>query len=91
MTAAAEEAPARATETPSPTPEPLQSTAPAAAAPPAEPPAVMQAQIQSAVAVATGSPLAVQVMTVLILLAAGFAYFRFLGGKSASFASKAGE
>jgi hypothetical protein len=51
----------------------------------------MQAQIQAAVAVATGSPLAVQVITVLILLAAGLAYFRFLGGKSASFASKAGE
>ena len=62
-----------------------------AAAPPAEPPAVMQAQIQAAVAAATGSPLAVQLITVLILLAAGFAYFRFLGGKSASFASKAGE
>ncbi|HSL36941.1 MAG TPA: hypothetical protein VK883_08935 [Arthrobacter sp.] len=51
----------------------------------------MQTQIQAAVAVATGSPLAVQLITVLILLAAGFAYFRFLGGKSASFASRAGE
>ena len=52
---------------------------------------VVQAQVQAAVAVATGSPLAVQVLTVLVLLAAGFAYFRFLGGKSSSVSTKAGN
>jgi hypothetical protein len=52
---------------------------------------VVQAQIQAAVAVATGSPLVVQVATVLVLLGAGLAYFRFLGGRSYRLASKAGK
>ena len=47
-------------------------------------PAVMRSQVQAAVAVATGSPLAVQAITVLLLLALGFAYFWFLGSKKAS-------
>jgi hypothetical protein len=41
----------------------------------------MKSQVQAAVAVATGSPLAVQAATVVFLLALGYAYFRFLGSK----------
>ena len=37
--------------------------------------------VQAAVAAATGSPLGVQVLTVLILLAAGAVYFRAMGSK----------
>ncbi len=37
--------------------------------------------IQAAVTAATGSPFAVQLATVMVLLAAGFAYFRILGAK----------
>lgn len=37
--------------------------------------------VQAVVAVATGSPLGVQLLTVALLLAAGFAYFRVLGSK----------
>ncbi|WP_167467914.1 hypothetical protein [Arthrobacter oryzae] len=48
-------------------------------------------EIQAAVAVATGSPLGVQLITVLILLGAGLAYFRFLGGKSQNSPVKAGK
>ncbi|WP_157360877.1 hypothetical protein [Arthrobacter sp. EPSL27] len=47
-----------------------------------------QTQIQSAVAVATGSSVAVQALTVLVLLAAGYAYFRFLGGRAPGVASR---
>ena len=39
-------------------------------------------EVKAAVAVATGSPLGIQLITVLILLGAGLAYFRFLGGKT---------
>ncbi|WP_260982369.1 hypothetical protein [Arthrobacter sp. U41] len=42
-------------------------------------------------ATATGSPLSVQIVTVLILLGLGFAYFRFLGGKSRGLAARAGK
>ncbi|NUU33215.1 hypothetical protein [Arthrobacter sp. C9C5] len=37
--------------------------------------------VQAAVTAAAGSPFGVQVATVLVLLAAGFAYFRALGTK----------
>jgi hypothetical protein len=36
------------------------------------------------VAVATGSPLAVQAITVLVLLGLGFVYFRFISTKKAT-------
>ncbi len=42
---------------------------------------MVKSEVQAAVAVATGSPLAVQAITVLILLGLGFAYFRFIGSK----------
>jgi len=38
--------------------------------------------LDSVVSVATGSPLHVQIITVLALLGAGFVYFRFMGSKS---------
>ncbi|WP_354349983.1 hypothetical protein [Pseudarthrobacter sp. PvP090] len=44
----------------------------------------MKSQVQAAVAVATGSPLAVQAITVVFLLGLGYAYFRFLGSKKVS-------
>jgi hypothetical protein len=37
--------------------------------------------IQAAVTAATGSPFGVQLITVLVLLAAGLAYFRALGAR----------
>ncbi|MDZ4091188.1 MAG: hypothetical protein U1D68_08285 [Arthrobacter sp.] len=42
-------------------------------------------------ATATGSPLSVQVITVLILLGLGLAYFKFLGGKSRGLSARAGK
>ena len=42
---------------------------------------MVKSEVQAAVAVATGSPLAVQSVALLVLLGLGFAYFRFLGGK----------
>ncbi|MDQ0865781.1 hypothetical protein QF036_003362 [Arthrobacter globiformis] len=45
-------------------------------------PGIAETQIQAAVAVATGSPFIVQLMTVLALVAAGVAYFRFMGARS---------
>lgn len=79
---------------PAPTPEPVPTLEPAKA--PAvmaavAPPAMMKSEIQAAVAVATGSPLVVQLITVMILLAAGLLYFRFLAGKSPSIAAKASK
>ena len=83
-----------ATATPSPaftpTPKPVKSGAAATVdAPVSE--LIMKSQVQAAVAVATGSPLAVQMITILILLAAGFAYFRFVGSKSRHPAGRAGK
>ena len=49
---------------------------------PSEPPVMVKSEVKAAVAVATGSPLGIQLITVLILLGAGLAYFRFLGGKT---------
>jgi hypothetical protein len=70
-----------------PTPSLQPAPAPAAvAAAAALPPAVMKSEIQAAVAVATGSPLVVQMITVFLLLGAGFFYFRFLAGKTPRFA-----
>ncbi|MDQ0677294.1 hypothetical protein QFZ30_000676 [Arthrobacter pascens] len=45
--------------------------------------------VQTAVAVATGSPLAVQLLTVLLLIVAGLAYSRVLGSKGTRVPSKA--
>ncbi|MCU1531355.1 MAG: hypothetical protein JWO49_926 [Arthrobacter sp.] len=47
--------------------------------------------MQAAVAVGTGSPLPVQLLAVLGLLAAGVAYFRFLDGKGNRIPAKAGR
>jgi hypothetical protein len=82
-----------APETPSqsPTPETADSTAPAAIVAPAEPPVIMKSEVQAVVAAATGSPLVVQLITVLILLGVGFAYFRFLGSKRARASIPAGN
>jgi hypothetical protein len=51
----------------------------------------MATQVQAAVAVATGSPLVVQLITVFILLGAGVFYFRFLAGKTPSYAARASK
>jgi hypothetical protein len=58
---------------------------------PSEPPVMVKSEVQAAVAVATGSPLGIQLITVLILLGAGLAYFRFLGGKTIVRPAKAGK
>lgn len=65
--------------TPSPTPT-VTSEASAAAAPVALPEPVAKA-IDSVVTTASGSPFYVQVLTVALLLGAGFLYFRVLGSK----------
>ena len=52
---------------------------------------MVKSEVQAAVAVATGSPLGIQLITVLILLGAGLAYFRFLGGKTIASPAKAGK
>lgn len=73
------------TATPSPSATPTPKPKPTKAAVTANQPSmVMKAEVQAAVAVATGSPLAVQALTVLILLGSGFVYFRFLGGQKLS-------
>ncbi|MET3919897.1 hypothetical protein ABIB26_000817 [Arthrobacter sp. UYEF20] len=82
------EAPPTEEPAPAPAPVPELAKAHAAIAAVAQPPAVMKSEIQAAVAVATGSPLVVQLITVLILLGAGLLYFRFLAGKSPSIATK---
>jgi len=58
---------------------------------PSEPPVMVKSEVQAAVAVATGSPLVVQLLVVMGLLGVGLAYFRFLGGKSHSVSVKAGK
>jgi hypothetical protein len=82
-----------APEPPSPSAaaEPGQSTVPAIIATPSEPPLVATPEIQAAAAVTEGSPLVVQLFAVLGLLAAGFAYFRFLNGKGHRVSAKAGR
>jgi hypothetical protein len=52
---------------------------------------MVKSEVQAAVAVATGSPLGVQLITVLILLGAGLAYFRFLAGRSPIGSARAGK
>ncbi|MET3809188.1 hypothetical protein [Arthrobacter sp. UYEF3] len=91
---------AQPAETSSPSPEPTPSESAAAKAPPqtpapeptlAGPVAHAAPVIQAAVTAATGSPFGVQLVTVLILLGAGFAYFRALGAKGTRSAAKAGK
>ncbi len=76
-----EEEPAPVTEpaAPSLTPTAAPATSTAAAAALLPPP--MAKAIDSVVATASGSPLYVQVLTVALLLGAGFLYFRVLGSK----------
>ncbi|MET3165334.1 UNVERIFIED_ORG: uncharacterized protein HemX [Arthrobacter sp. UYEF10] len=73
-------------------PEPTVTSSPetesAAAVPPSptasNTPAQEQSEaspVQAVVSVATGSPLGVQLLTVALLVGAGFAYFRVLGSK----------
>jgi predicted tellurium resistance membrane protein TerC len=52
---------------------------------------MVKPEVQAAVAVATGSPLVVQLLVALGLLGIGLAYFRFLGGKSHSVTVKTGK
>jgi hypothetical protein len=78
------------------TPSPAAALVPASASPSPEPtlhaaPVVVAAGALSAATTAAGSPLGVQALTVFFLLAAGFVYFRFLGGKSAGTLSKTGK
>jgi hypothetical protein len=65
------------------TPTPSATATKSAVAVPKKAPADPQAgtKIQAAVVSATGSPFAIQLLTVLALLGAGFAYFRVLGSK----------
>ncbi|MCU1567147.1 MAG: hypothetical protein JWQ56_2084 [Pseudarthrobacter sp.] len=59
------------------------SSAPTAKSPlsPQALPAIAETQLRAAVAVATGSPFIVQLMTVLALVGVGVLYFRFMGAK----------
>ncbi|WP_018773503.1 MULTISPECIES: hypothetical protein [unclassified Arthrobacter] len=52
---------------------------------------MVKSEVQAAVAVATGSPLAVQAITVLVLLGMGFAYFRFIGSKKVTGVPRTGK
>ncbi|WP_120520414.1 hypothetical protein [Arthrobacter celericrescens] len=72
------ETPAATTST-TPAPKPAVPAKTAAPVPIPEP---VAKTLDSVVSVATGSPLHVQIITVLALLGAGFAYFRFMGSKS---------
>jgi hypothetical protein len=58
---------------------PFKTSAPEPA--PADPVIQSSPDIQAAATAATGSPLGVQLVTVVVLLAAGFAYFRAMGSK----------
>jgi hypothetical protein len=71
------------------TPSPATSTAPAVKKPestkkaaPLPVPEPVARTIESVVSVATGSPLYVQLLTIVGLLGAGFLYFRFMGSKA---------
>jgi hypothetical protein len=78
------EEPSAASDTPTPTPAPSttpSTTAPAAVSVPTTAPVQAGTKIQAAVVAATGSPFAIQLLTVLALLGAGFVYFRALGSK----------
>ncbi|QYF89872.1 hypothetical protein [Arthrobacter sp. PAMC25284] len=52
---------------------------------------MVKAEVQAAVAVATGSPLAVQVFTAMFLIGLGVAYFRFLGSKKPNGTPRTGK
>jgi hypothetical protein len=77
--------PAEATPTPTESaskPTEAASIAPAVPAQSVTPPQQRPADVvQTAVAAATGSPLIVQLLTVLFLLGTGVLYFRVLGSK----------
>ncbi len=85
-------APVGATPTPSPTIS-KSSSAPAVPShsPTSEAPVKPASVVKTAVQAATGSPFVVQLITVLILLAAGFVYFRVLGSKGTRVPSKASK
>jgi hypothetical protein len=59
-----------------------ESSTPAAAPALSPAPAALTSELQAGVAAVTGSPPGVQMLTVLILLAAGYGYFRFMGSKT---------
>ncbi|MCO4238664.1 hypothetical protein [Pseudarthrobacter raffinosi] len=71
-----------------PTPTPSITSEPRAAVAPVALPEPVTKTIDAVVATATGSPLYVQVLTVLALIGAGVAYFRTLGSKGARMPSK---
>ncbi|MET3204612.1 UNVERIFIED_ORG: hypothetical protein ABIB21_001401 [Arthrobacter sp. UYEF13] len=84
--ASPEAVPASDDASPSATPS-ITSEAPAPAVPMALPVPVVKT-IDAVVATATGSPLYVQFLTVLVLIGAGIAYFRFLGSRGTRVPSK---
>ncbi len=73
---------ATATPVPSITPEASETAVPIAL------PEPVTKTIDAVVATATGSPLYVQLLTVLVLIGAGMAYFRVLGSKGTRVPSK---
>ena len=72
----------------SPTATPSITSEPSTAAVPMALPVPVAKTIDAVVATATGSPLYVQFLTVLVLIGAGIAYFRFLGSKGTRVPSK---
>lgn len=70
-----------ASEPPMPSATPTTAVVTTQAAVPAAAPAPVSKAIDSVVATAAGSPLHIQLLTVALLLAAGFLYFRVLGSK----------
>lgn len=77
----AEEASPSPSETAAQVPATTQPTMTTAPKPSIADVAASSPVVQAAVTAATGSPLGVQIATVLALLGAGFAYFRLLGSK----------
>jgi hypothetical protein len=76
------------TDEAAPTPQPTISPEASAAAVPIALPQPVTKTIDAVVATATGSPLYVQLLTVLVLIGAGIAYFRVLGSKGTRVPSK---
>ncbi|MDQ0677996.1 hypothetical protein QFZ30_001378 [Arthrobacter pascens] len=76
---------ATSASTPSITPETSKGTAPVTL------PEPVTKTIGAVAATATGSPLHVQILTVLFLLAAGVLYFRFMGAMARRSAMKIGK
>jgi hypothetical protein len=71
-----------------PTPTPSMTSEPSEAVAPVALPEPVTKTIDAVVATATGSPLYVQLLTVLVLIGAGIAYFRVLGSKGTRVPSK---